>query len=245
MPGTDADQNRGSDSTVGYEVAYPTLKREMLRKLLDAPGQRMSDWPFQSADIPGKYQYEALEDLIAEAPSDIQAFDGEPDATLRTDGATHYSPNHIRLTMAGIAWARERLSRELDGDWKARRRDHLEGLRAMDSDDRRRPVVPLAFDRGMTTVSWILQMPILRYLLVLFSFLSGVTEGLTRSTSKNFWIAYVWRAVKIVIAIKLALAVSSLLPSVSDMTKGLELALETLLKPLAGEGWTSRWWNGS
>lgn len=82
----------------------------------------------------------------------------------------------------------------------------------MDSDDHRRSAAPHAFDNGMAAVSHVLQLPGVRHVLSPFSFLAGVTEGLARSTSKNFWLAYVWRAVKITVAIKRALAASSLLP---------------------------------
>ena len=216
-------------------MSEATLKRRMLRALLERPGQRMSSWPFQNEDVPNQDQCEAIFDLIADAPRDVQAFDGNPLVDEQAEGAARYTPNNVRLTRSGIEWAREHLSQELGGSWQERSSDYLEALRAMDSDDRRRSVVPRAFDNGMAAVSRLLQMPAVRHGLSVFSFLAGVTEGLTRSTSKNFWFAYVWRAVKIVVAIKLAFAASSLLPFGEDVMRELARHGSEFLAQLAGE----------
>ena len=212
----------------------PILKRRMLRALLKHPGQRMSSWPFQDEDVPNKDQHEALVDLIADAPNDVQAFEGSPHAERQSDGSiTNYTPNNVRLTRSGITWAREQLSQGLGGNWQERSGDYHEALRAMDSDDRRQSAAPRAFENGMAAVSQVLQLPAVRHVLSVFSFLAGVTEGLTRSTSKSFWLAYVWRAVKIAVAIKVALAASSLLPFGGDLARDLALEASEILRRLA------------
>lgn len=194
----------------------------------------MSSWPFQDEDVPNQDQYEALVELTADAPNDVQAFDGSPYAEQQPDGTiTSYTPNNVRLTRSGVGWAREQLSQELDGNWQERSGDFLEGLRGMDSDDRRRSAAPRAFDSGMATVSQVLQLPVVRHVVSVFSFVAGVTEGLTRSTSKNFWLAYVWRALKIAVAIKLALAASSLLPFGGDLARDLALEASEILRRFA------------
>ena len=194
----------------------------------------MSSWPFQDEEVPDKDQFEALVELIADAPQDVQAFDGSPYADQQSNGSiTIYTPNNVRLTRSGVEWAREQLSQELGGNWQERSGDYLEALRAMDSDDRRQPAAPRAFDNGMAAVSQVLQLPAIRHVLSVFSFLAGVTEGLTRSTSKNFWLAYVWRAVKIAVAIKVALAASSLLPFGGDLARDLALEASEILRRFA------------
>ena len=215
-------------------MATPELKLDMLRALLERPGHRMSSWPFQDGTVPNEDQYEALVELIEDAPNDVRAFEGSPWAEPQQDGTSrNHKPNNVRLTPSGIQWAREHLSQELGGSWHERSRNYLEALRAMDSDDRRQSVAPRAFDNGMAVVSWLLQSYPFRYVLSLFSFVAGVTEGLTRSTSKNFFLAYVWRALKIVLAIKLALLLSSLWPFGGDGVNGGDLARSLLQR--AGE----------
>lgn len=215
-------------------ISEAALKRRMLRALLERPGQRMSSWPFQDEEVPDAFQYKAIRDLIADAPRDVQAFDGSPKAETDSEENDSYKPNDVRLTRSGIEWAREHLSQELAGSWQERSSDYLEALRSMDSDDRRRSVVPGAFDNGMAAVSRLVQMPAVRHLLSVFSFLAGVTEGLTRSTSRNFWFAYVWRAVKIAVAIKLALAASSLLPFGGELLRDAALGMIEILEELTG-----------
>lgn len=159
-------------------MADLALKRKMLRALLERPGQRMSSWPFQDETVPNEDQYEAIEELIADAPRDVQAFDGSPHVDRQSDGTViGYKPNNIRLTRSGIEWAREHLSKELGGSWQERSSDYLEALRAMDSGDRRRSAVPRAFDNGMAAVSRFLQMPGVRHVLSVFSFFGWRHRG--------------------------------------------------------------------
>ena len=191
----------------------PALKRKMVRALLEEPGRRMTSWPFQEADVPEEDQFKALEAIVQEAPKRSAMFEGAPHIGENSNAAaSKYLPGGMRLTKDGVEWARRWLAKSPEGTWSERSADHLEGLRAVETDDERQAPDPEAFDRGMQAVSRLTQAEGIRHMLKAASWLGGVVEGLSRSTSSNFFVAYLWRAFKIALAIKIALHASSWLP---------------------------------